>query len=220
MKTKVFFDCEFTGLHKDTTLISIGLVADNGKTFYAEFNDYDASQVDDWLREHVLNNLLFSPPTEGEDEHYMMSRNPATVKGPLVKNHDIEMRGSTEQIKESLELWLAQFGEIEIWSDCLAYDWVLFINLWGGAFDIPKNIYYIPYDICTYFKVNAIDPDISREYYAKENLNLDIKKVKHNALFDAIIIKCCYDVLACSTKTDHEINEDLIDWFNTKMITS
>ena len=36
---KIFFDTEFTGLHKNTTLISIGLVAENGKKFYAEFND-------------------------------------------------------------------------------------------------------------------------------------------------------------------------------------
>lgn len=27
----LFFDTEFTGLRKDTTLISLGIVADNGK---------------------------------------------------------------------------------------------------------------------------------------------------------------------------------------------
>jgi len=36
--TRIFFDTEFTGLHKDTTLISIGLIAEDGRTFYAEFN--------------------------------------------------------------------------------------------------------------------------------------------------------------------------------------
>ena len=50
-KTKIFFDTEFTGLHQNTTLISIGLVSECGKTFYAEFNDYDFNQVDDWLKE-------------------------------------------------------------------------------------------------------------------------------------------------------------------------
>jgi DNA polymerase III epsilon subunit-like protein len=34
-KTKIFFDTEFTGLHQKTTLISIGLVSECGKTFYA-----------------------------------------------------------------------------------------------------------------------------------------------------------------------------------------
>ena len=49
--TKIFLDTEFTGLHKNTTLISLGLVSECGKTFYAEFTDYD--QLD--FRQFVLN---------------------------------------------------------------------------------------------------------------------------------------------------------------------
>jgi len=43
---KIFFDTEFTGLHQNTTLISIGLVTEQEHSFYAEFDDYDKSQVD------------------------------------------------------------------------------------------------------------------------------------------------------------------------------
>ena len=50
MDMKIFFDTEFTGLHKNTTLISIGLVAENGDKIYAELNDYDKSQIDEWLQ--------------------------------------------------------------------------------------------------------------------------------------------------------------------------
>ncbi|MEI6579670.1 MAG: hypothetical protein WCN92_09440, partial [Eubacteriales bacterium] len=56
---KAFFDCEFSGLHAGTTLISIGLMSEDNKMFYAEFNDYDKTQVDGWIQEHVINNLLF-----------------------------------------------------------------------------------------------------------------------------------------------------------------
>ena len=38
---KVYFDTEFTGLKKDTTLVSIGLISETHKAFYAEFTDYD-----------------------------------------------------------------------------------------------------------------------------------------------------------------------------------
>lgn len=37
---KVFFDTEFTGLHKNTTLISIGLISEDRRIFYAELTDY------------------------------------------------------------------------------------------------------------------------------------------------------------------------------------
>jgi hypothetical protein len=36
---KIFFDTEFSGLHKNTTLISIGCISEDGKTFYAELED-------------------------------------------------------------------------------------------------------------------------------------------------------------------------------------
>lgn len=48
--TKLFFDFEFTGLRQNTTPISLGVYAENGHTFYAEFTDYDKDQIDDWLR--------------------------------------------------------------------------------------------------------------------------------------------------------------------------
>ena len=52
-------DMEFTGLHQHTTLISIGLESDCGKSFYAEFTDYDESQVDEWIQENVIENLFY-----------------------------------------------------------------------------------------------------------------------------------------------------------------
>jgi hypothetical protein len=86
---------------------------------------------------------------------------------------------------------LSAYKHVEIWSDCLAYDWVLFNQLWGHAFNIPKNVYYIPFDICTLFKIKGIDPDINREEFAE----IQEKPEKHNALWDAKVIKACYEKL-------------------------
>ena len=155
---RVFFDTEFTGLTKHTTLISIGCVAENGQEFYAELNDFDESQVDDWLKDNVMVHL----------------------RGPAE---------STSQVSNRLKDWLSQFDEVEIWSDCLAYDWVLFNHLFGHAFNIPKNVYYIPFDICTLFKIKGVDPDINREEFTGS------EGMKHNAIHDARVIKLCYDKL-------------------------
>ena len=65
--TKVFFDTEFTGLHKNTTLISIGLISECGKTFYAEFWDYDKTQIDEWLQTNVLDNLILPHDLGGNE---------------------------------------------------------------------------------------------------------------------------------------------------------
>lgn len=179
-KTKIFFDTEFTGLHQGTTLISIGLVSECGKTFYAEFNDYARVQLDEWLEKNVISKLSLNP--EGKDEYA------CGISGELNKR---EVFGNADFIKQGLEIWLNQFGDVEIWSDCLSYDWVLFCQIWGHAFNIPKNICYIPFDICTLFRMRGIDPDISREEFA----GIESKEHKHNALFDAEVIKKCYEKL-------------------------
>ncbi|KAG3044581.1 hypothetical protein PC121_g21817 [Phytophthora cactorum] len=171
---KVFFDTEFTGLHQNTTLISIGLIAENGRTFYAEFNDYDKSQVNNWILANVINNLIIHPDRKN---YYRVT-----------DNEEIHL-GNSAHITDKLEEWLYKLGEVEIWSDCLHYDWMLFVNLWGNAFSIPSNVYYIPFDICTLMKVKGVDPDVNREEFA------GIEGAKHNALHDAKVIKACYDKL-------------------------
>jgi hypothetical protein len=178
LKTKIFFDTEFTGLHQNTTLISIGLISECGKTFYAEFTDYDKNQIDNWLQENVINNLKFN-----NKELQTQSTIPFLTEG-----FNYIGFGNKETIKNYLIEWLSQFKEVEIWSDCLSYDWVLFNEIFGHAFNIPKNIYYIPFDICTLFQVKRIDPDISREIFSE----MTEGSQKHNALWDAKVIKECY----------------------------
>ena len=185
---KVFFDTEFTGLHQYTTLISIGCVSEDNRTFYAEFNDYDETQVDDWLKENVIANLKFGPPPKGQEEHYTAARVKNNISNDIYDGFSVELRGDTKTIRKELDQWLKQFGGVEMWSDCLSYDWVLFNQIFGHAFNIPRNVYCIPFDICTVFKLKGIDPDVNREEFAEITKSVE----KHNALWDAKVIKACY----------------------------
>ena len=208
---KLFFDTEFTGLHQKTTLISIGIVAETGETFYCELDDYDKSQVNEWIKENVIaklkhkkpKNLMPTPlPNDKQLSDYPFTRtNHYNNKNDNRKGFSIDMMGTMDNLKTELTEWLAQFDNIEMWSDTMAYDWVLFNEIFGHAFNIPKNVYYIPFDLATLFKIKGIDPDISREEFAHvENMELingkypETKKdiEKHNALFDALIIRQCY----------------------------
>lgn len=178
-RIKLFFDTEFTGLHQRTTLISLGIISEQGRTFYAEFTDYHADQIDEWLKENVIHKLVLND--FDVDRDYSPYSN------------DVVYKGSAEEVVQALMHWLGNDDQYEIWSDCLSFDWVLFCNLFGHAFSVPSNIYYIPFDICTLFKVNGIDPDISREKFGCGEHYADMPK--HNALWDARVIKMCYDKL-------------------------
>ena len=175
---KIFFDTEFTGLHKDTTLISIGLVDGDGKTFYAELTDYDRNQVDGWIKENVIDNLQFNHLSL-----HMSSRDEC-----------VEMKGPKKYVGECLRIWLSKYDSVQLVSDVCHYDMVLFIDLFGSAFNLPKNVCPFCYDInhdiaelCDISDAEAFDK--SREEICYKKVEGD----KHNALYDAKVIKEIYN---------------------------
>lgn len=177
-KTLMFFDFEFTGLHKATTPISLGIVSDSGHTFYAEFNDYDKNQCDDWINENVIFKLKYNEYT-----HYF--DNDEQRKSYIIK-HD------KQTISDALITWLSQFKNIEFWGDCIVFDWILLVDLYFNGQPSrkwPNNFTsYQAYDMFTVLKLEYYDPKKNRhEILGLENIN------QHNALYDAGITKMLYD---------------------------
>lgn len=187
----IFFDTEFTGLHKDTTLISIGLVTEDGTTFYAELSNYDKSQVDEWIQKNVIDNLIWN-----SEKHI------ARVE-PVPFNKSMEVKSDCKQEVELLLCgWLNQFNTIEWVSDVCHYDFVLLIDLiCGHALKLPYGkwnsaCHDINQDIAKYYNINEIEAfDKSREEILKE-FNIEIKGKKHNSLYDAKVIKAIYNLIS------------------------
>lgn len=208
-KVKVFYDAEFTGLHKGTQLISIGLVTEHGDWFYAEFNDYDPN-VSEWIKDNVINNFILKNDN-GDTVRYTPYRETITnVRDTSPYNYDVY--GNSDTIKMDLLKWLKTIYEyynaqIQIYSDCYAYDWILFNDLIcddGHALNLPDYIYYIPMDLSTALQLKGIDPDITREEFIGEKIVNILKnkaypftemgeKCKHNSLWDAAICKLCFE---------------------------
>jgi hypothetical protein len=174
--TRIFYDSEFTGLHQYTTLISLALLCESGLGFYAEFNDFAQDQCDDWIKTNVLQHTQYIGKHQ---EAFIQSDGQLT-----------QCFGNREWICQHLQVWLAQFHSIEIWADCLAYDWVLFCQLFGGALHLPGNIFFMPFDLVDLLKIKNIDPNVSRsEFAGLPNLS------PHHALSDANLLKACFQAL-------------------------
>ena len=183
---KLFFDTEFTGLHKDTSLISIGIVTETDLEFYAEFWDYDRSQINDWLRENVLSHLKFKKEIESLENKKFHGGEPRLT----------EVCGNKFFVREILGEWLEDLHEpIELVSDVCHYDMVLFIDIFGDAFYLPENVvptcHDINQDIATYLGILQAEAfNVSREEFA--GIPETERGAKHNALWDAKVIKMCY----------------------------
>ena len=212
----VVYDAEFTGLHQDTTLISIALIAYDS-FFYAEFNDYDLFQVDDWIQTHVIDNLLLNDV----DPFVYHSNDHAS------DHYSVIARGNSLTIAGELYTWLQSLSvinknsKIQIISDCYAYDWMLFNNLicdHGEAIYIPDFVYYIPLDFSTLLFANDFDPDINREeMIGTESLDKLTNsklfksfgnKFKHNSLWDAAVVSLgLIELMRSNSLLDSNIDE-------------
>ena len=200
---KLFFDTEFTGLRKDTTLISIGIVSEDGRKFYAEFVDYDHSQVNPWIEQNVIKHLRFSVPAPGEDYYFVASRADFNLPGnDLFSAWNLEMNGTKKVIRAELNHWISQFDSIQFVSDVCHYDFVILIDLitnGGTALDLPLNIsaacHDINQDISQHFGVTDAEAfDMSREQIMNELCGSEAIVIgdKHNSLYDAGVIRAIY----------------------------
>ena len=185
--TRIYFDMEFTGLHQQTQLISIGLVSNDSTEFYGEFGDIDYDNADAWIRENVVPGLHYRGEKAVPEDFCSETR----VSGDM---ESVYMYDRYPVVVEALKKWLGQWSNIVMWSDVLAYDWMLFCEMWGGAINIPSShISYIPMDLATYLYSMGYDPDVSREGMA--GLTELRENNKHNALHDARMIRACVEKL-------------------------
>ena len=101
---KIFMDTEFTGLHQGTSLISIGIVTEDGRQFYAELNDYDRSQVNEWLYNNVIKNLSYNTYRA----ETLIPKTPACI----AKKYG--MKGDKEQVAEALKAFLSPYETVQV----------------------------------------------------------------------------------------------------------
>lgn len=180
----LYFDTEFTSLHAGTTLVSIGIVAENGKKFYAEFSDYEETQCDNWIKENVL-------------KHTILEGNEILAKRLGEDSNTTVVLGGKVDIRYELGEWLKQFDSVQFVSDVCHYDMVLLIDIFGGAFDLPKNVsavcHDINQDIAKHYGISEKEAfDKNREGIVSELCGAFIAGDKHNALYDAEVIKAIY----------------------------
>jgi hypothetical protein len=191
---KIYYDAEFTGLHRNSTLISIALKGEDNEYFYAEFTDYDVSQLNEWITTHVISKLQFKDSQE--------------IRGARIpgKSYTMSICGDKDTIRDALNHWLHdQFqmhgDRLSIMTDCYAYDWMLLVDLLtdgDSALSMPHYISYIPIDLSTYFWSNGIDPDTSRTKFMTDNVESlygETDHYEHNALIDVTVMKSCFELL-------------------------
>lgn len=117
-----FIDTEFIENGSTIDLISIAVVRDDGKSYYAISNEFNASNACDWVKKNVLTQL------------------PYIVKGDACfVNKDADRWRSRKQIASDIKQFIGRDKHPEFWADFSSYDWVAFCQLFGRMIDLPKG---------------------------------------------------------------------------------
>jgi hypothetical protein len=109
---KIFFDTEFIEDGKTIDLVSIGLIREDGKTYYAESYEVDLDKGDDWFMLNV----------------YPLLERPAGKR---------ENWKSRKQIAHEIKDFVG--SEPEFWAYYADYDWIALCQLYGRMIDLPRG---------------------------------------------------------------------------------
>jgi hypothetical protein len=109
--TRYFIDTDFIEDGSTIDLISIGIVAEDGREFYAVNLNCDFDKASDWVKENVIPQL----PHRSD---------PAWATKTAIASNVIRF----------------VIEEPEIWADYGAFDWVAFCWLFGMLIDLPESL--------------------------------------------------------------------------------
>ena len=154
---KIYLDLEFieSGYKKPLEIISIGIVNEDGKEYYAVCSEFTPQNANDWVKENVLKNLEI--PKEGTK--------------------------SIKQIRKDIIEFVGDDPRPEFWTYFGSYDWVLFSMIFGTMMDLPKNFPMYTMDI-KQLAVELGNPKLPEQTSEEHNSLNDAKhnKIMHEWL--------------------------------------
>jgi hypothetical protein len=140
---KIFYDTEFIENGRTIDLISIGLVAEDGREYYAVASDAPWAQIrkHDWLLRNVVPSL---PVTGRTSLDAYLKNHPNSYPRPSVDLVGPDLSSTLVKpcwviANEVREFILATPGR-ELWAWYGAYDHVVLCQLWGAMIRLPEGV--------------------------------------------------------------------------------
>jgi hypothetical protein len=129
---KYFFDTEFIEQPGSIELISIGIKAEDGRTYYAVNTECDCSKASDWVKENVLMKL---PEYSGKSYNDLRSGGGSHYKKKTIQDIKSDLLMFCGQHTNGL----SAVEQCEFYAYFADYDWVVFCWIFGRMIDLPKG---------------------------------------------------------------------------------
>ncbi|TCN51807.1 uncharacterized protein DUF5051 [Rhodococcus sp. SMB37] len=178
---RYWYDTEFLEDGSTIELISIGIVAEDGREYYAVNSDMPVDRISkyDWLCQNVIPHLPLrgGKPSKSFGSHrwsWSLDTTSTLVKPKWV---------IANEVREFLLAHTDTDSEIELWADYGAYDHVALAQLWGRMIRLPKGLPMFTREFQQAWRDRGA-PDLP-----------DQVDGQHDALADARHLKASFDLL-------------------------
>lgn len=166
---EVYYDTEFIDTGSVVHLLSIGMVTENGKEYYAINNDpriLRLAAMNPWLKENVLAYFPLATPIDINSPYWDDS------------HEDFHYVKNVRQIAKEVHQFILDVPNPSLWAWFSAYDHLMLSQLYGKMIDMPPGIPQ---------RTN----DVAQEAERLGNVKLPriYGKYEHNALYDAWDVK-------------------------------
>ena len=129
---RYFYDCEFIEDGRTIDLVSIGMVAQDGREYYAISTEFDPRAAGQWVRRHVIDKL----------------------PGPA----DAAWKSRSTIRQELAEFLTAPGLPIQLWAWNAPYDHVVLAQLWGAMPALPPEIPRLTREIRQHWEAAGCPP--------------------------------------------------------------
>lgn len=199
-----FIDFEFIeGFHKPflgkkrhyIDMISVGIVCEDGREYYAVSNEYNFKDADEWVRHNVINTLFRQAPcyiknmSSPVNIHKFIGKPNKEIAKDIIQfvcPYDDVKQYNEFDFDDGMKRYLLD-NPPKFYGYYADYDWVLFCSLFGRMIDLPKGFPMFCRDL-----KQDIDEFSNKIYKEKGHVpviqNIEgypINVNEHNALYDA-----------------------------------
>lgn len=124
---RYWLDTEFIERPCTIDLISIGIVAEDGREYYAISTEFKRRKASEWVKNNVINHL----PDRCANPMYASSR----------EREGARAWKSRAWIRDDILVFCdpVEHGKPEFWGYYADYDWVVFCWLFGTMVDLPEG---------------------------------------------------------------------------------
>lgn len=175
---KIFYDTEFLEDGNTIELISIGMVTDDGREYYAVCEEVAVDPLhhriaeQPWLMENVVPHLPLVPVSDFLSTCVVLpeGNKSGAYKLDLDDSRVLPKRVIAKQVRDFIQ----QFSKVELWAYYAAYDHVALAQLWGRMIDLPAGIPMWTNDI-QQERVRLGNPDLPENDESEHNALADAK---------------------------------------------